>query len=48
MKANTGDSSTGRAFQKLLGLPVGSETADSEAVKTVMPVILLNRSSTRT
>ena len=44
MKDNTGDSSTGRAFQKLLGLSVGSETADSEAVKTAMPVILLNRS----
>ena len=36
MKDNTGDSSTERAFQKLLELPVGSKTADSEAVKTVM------------
>lgn len=40
VKANTGDSSTGRAFQKLLELPVGSETADSEAVTPV----ILNRS----
>lgn len=44
VKDNTGDSSTERAFQKLLELPVGSKTADSEAVKTVTSVTLLNRS----